>query len=72
MRLLLVCVQCTVQSETVVGVCTVHSAQCRVRLLLVRVQLYSAQCRVRLLLVCVQCTVQSEIVIGVCTVHSAE
>ena len=33
---------------------------------------HSAQCRVRLLLVCAQCTVQSEIVIGVCTVHSAE
>jgi len=26
-RLLLVCVQCTVQSETVIGVCTVHSAE---------------------------------------------
>ena len=25
MKLLLVCVQCTVQSETVIGVCTVHS-----------------------------------------------
>jgi len=48
------CVQCTVQSETVIGVCTVHSGEwdcywC----------VYSAQCRVRLLLVCVQCTVQS-------------
>ena len=42
------CVQCIVQSETVIGVCKVHSA---VRLLLVCV--YSAQCRVRLLLVCV-------------------
>ena len=26
-RLLLVCVQCTVQSETVIGVCTVYSAE---------------------------------------------
>jgi len=26
-RLLLVCVQCTVQSEAVTGVCTVHSAE---------------------------------------------
>jgi len=55
-RLLLVCVQCTVQSETVIGVCTVHSAQCRVRLLLV----------------CVQCTVQGETVVGVCKVSSAQ
>jgi len=42
------CVQCTVQSETV---CTVHSAEWDC--------VYSAQCRVRL---CVQCTVQSETV----------
>jgi len=26
-RLLLVCVQCTVQSETVIGVCTVYSVE---------------------------------------------
>ena len=26
-RLLLMCVQCTVQSETVIGVCTVYSAE---------------------------------------------
>ena len=58
---LLVCVQCTVQSETVIGVCTV-CYWC----------VYSVQCRVRLLLVCVQCTVQSETVIGVCTVYSEE
>ena len=63
----MVCVQRTVQSETVIGVCTVHSAEwdcywC----------VYSAPCRVRLLLVCVLCSVQSETVIGVCTVHSAE
>jgi len=62
-----VCVQFTVQIETVIGACTVQSAGrdcywC----------VYNAQCRVRLLLVCVQCTVQSEAVIGVCTVHSAE
>jgi hypothetical protein len=25
-RLLLVCVQCTMQNETVIGVCTVHTA----------------------------------------------
>jgi len=61
----MVCVQCTVQSETVIGVCTVQSAEgnsywC----------VYSAECTVRLLLVCVQCTVLSETVIGVCTVQS--
>ena len=66
-QLLLVCVQCTVQSGTVIGVCTVYSAEwvcywC----------LYSVQCRVVMLLVCVQCTVQSGTVIGVCTVYSAE
>ena len=80
MRVLLVCVQCTVRSESVIGSCTVHSAerecywcvysaQCGVRVLLVCVQ---CQCGVRVLLVCVQCTVRSETVIGVCTVHSAE
>jgi len=26
-RLLLVCVRCTVQSETFIGVCTVHNAE---------------------------------------------
>ena len=61
------CVQCTVRSETVIGVCKEHSADwdcywC----------VYSSQCRVGLLLVCVECTVQSETVIGVYTVHSAE
>jgi len=50
----MVCVQCTVQSETVNGVL---SAQCRVRLL---VCVYSAECRVRLLMVYVQCIVQSQ------------
>jgi len=61
-----VCVQCTVQSENVIVVCTEQSAGrdfywC----------VYSAECRERLLLVCVQCRVQSETVIGVCTVQSA-
>jgi len=55
-----VCVQCTVQIETVFVLCTVHSAvldcyRC----------LYSAQCRVRPLMVCLQFTVRSETVIGV-------
>ena len=61
------CVQCTVQSETVIGVCTVHSAERECYWCV-----YSVQCRVRLLLVFVLCTVQSETVIVVCTVHSAE
>ena len=65
-RLLLVCVQRTVQSETVIGVCTVHSAgwdRCWC--------VCTAQGRVRLLLVCAQCIVQSETVVGVCAAHSA-
>jgi hypothetical protein len=62
-RLLLGCVQrtvqnetviglCTVQSETVTGVCTVHIAGCECYYCV-----YSTKCRVRRLLVCVQCTV---------------
>jgi len=51
-RLLLVCVQRTVQSETLIGVCTEYSAE-RDRYWC----MCSAQCRLRLLLVCVQCTV---------------
>ena len=61
------CVQRTVQSETVIGVCTAHSTESDCYWCV-----YSAQYRVRLLLVCVECTVQSETVIGVCTGHSAE
>ena len=64
---LLLCVQCKVQSETVIGVCAVHSVAWK-RYWCV----CSEQCRVRLLLVCVQCTVKSESVIGVCAVHSVE
>ena len=63
-RMLLVCVQCTVKfdcywyvfsvqcNETLIGMCTVYRS---VRLLLVLFKVYSA---VRMLLVCVQCTVQ--------------
>ena len=58
------CLQCTVQCETVIGASTEHSAErdcywC----------VYSAPCRVSLLLVCVQCTVRSETVIGVYSAH---
>ena len=67
MRLLLVCVQCTVQSETAIGVCTMQSAGSDCYWCV-----YSVQCRVRPLLVCVQCRVQGETLFGVCTVHSAE
>ena len=72
------CAEFTVQIETVIGVCTVQSAErdcfwC----------VHIAQCRVRLLLVYAQCTTQSETavgmcrkqsetVIGVCTVYSKE
>ena len=64
-RLLCVCVQCTVQSETVILVYTVHSVGLDCYWCV-----YSAQCRVRLLLVFLKCTVQSEFVIGVFTVNS--
>ena len=71
------CVHCTVQSQIVIGVCTVHvKREIVIGVCTVHSAerdsfwcVYSAQCRVRL---CVQCTVQSEIVIDVCTVQSAE
>ena len=50
-RLLWDCVNCRVQSKTVIGVCKVHSAVCDSYL-----GLQNAQCRVILLLVCVKYT----------------
>ena len=60
-------VKCIVQSETVIRVCTVHSADWDGYW-----SVYSVQCSVKLLLVCVQCAVQIGAVIGVFTVCSVE
>ena len=57
-------VQCTVQSEIVIGV---YSVECTVRLLLVCVK-----CTVYSETVIGVCTVYSETVIVVCKIHSAD
>jgi len=64
-RLLIYFVQCTVQFEAAIGLCTVHGAEggyywC----------FYSSPCRMELFLVCVQCSMQNETVFGVCTMQS--
>ena len=61
------CVQCTLQCETVIFVCTKHMAELDNYLFV-----YTAQCSLKLLLMCVLCTVDSDNFIGVCTLHSAE
>ena len=66
MKLLLVCVHCTVKCDTLFGV---YKLQCFE--LDYYWCVYSAQCRMKLLFMFLQCTVKRDTVIGVCKVHGA-